>query len=81
MNSVRFSTYMKNARKTLDIKQKDLAVILGVKQNTLSQWENGKRQKDIRLTTFIGWCQAIKVNPKTIIDWIIGGWITFEKDN
>lgn len=38
---------LKDLREDLDIKQKDIAKFLHIKQNTYSQYENGQRQLPI----------------------------------
>ena len=38
---------LKELREDLDLKQKDLAAYLHIKQNTYSQYENGQRQLPI----------------------------------
>ncbi len=40
---------LKDLREDLDIKQKDLADYLHIKQNTYSQYENGQRQLPIEI--------------------------------
>ncbi len=40
---------LKDLREDLDIKQKDIADYLHIKQNTYSQYENGQRQLPIEV--------------------------------
>lgn len=40
---------LKSLREDLDIKQKEIAAFLHIKQNTYSQYENGQRQLPIEL--------------------------------
>lgn len=58
---------LKEIRKYLNFTQKDFAKKLGVKQNTVSYWENGKRQIDIetakKISEFAG-CS---------VEYLIGG--------
>ena len=39
-----FSERIKRLRKNKGLKQQELAEILGIKRNTYSDWENGKRE-------------------------------------
>lgn len=57
---------LKDLREDNDVKQKELAEYLNIKQNTYSQYENGKRE--IPLETL--WKLADFYN--TSIDYIIG---------
>lgn len=62
---------LKSIREDLDIKQKDLAEYLHIKQNTYSQYENGQRQ--IPLDILISLARFYN----TSIDYLLG--ITDEK--
>ena len=57
---------LKDLREDNDVKQKELAEYLNIKQNTYSQYENGKRE--IPLDTL--WKLADYYN--TSVDYIIG---------
>jgi len=39
--TMKTSTYMSNARNALKLKQKDMAILLGVRQVNLCKWEKG----------------------------------------
>ena len=57
---------LKYLREDNDVKQKELAEYLNIKQNTYSQYENGKREIPIELL----WKLADFYN--TSVDYIIG---------
>ncbi len=57
---------LKDLREDNDVKQKQLAEYLNIKQNTYSQYENGKREIPIEML----WKLADFYN--TSIDYIIG---------
>lgn len=57
---------LKDLREDNDIKQSDIAKYLNVKQNTYSQYENGKREIPINLL----WKLADYYN--TSIDYLVG---------
>lgn len=57
---------LKDLREDNDVKQKELAEYLNIKQNTYSQYENGKREIPIELL----WKLADFYN--TSVDYIIG---------
>lgn len=57
---------LKDLREDNDVKQKELAEYLNIKQNTYSQYENGKREIPIELL----WKLADYYN--TSVDYIIG---------
>ena len=57
---------LKDLREDNDVKQKELAKYLNIKQNTYSQYENGKREIPIELL----WKLADFYN--TSVDYIIG---------
>ena len=57
---------LKDLREDNDIKQKQLAEYLNIKQNTYSQYENGKREIPIEML----WKLADFYN--TSVDYIIG---------
>ena len=64
---------LKDLREDSDIKQKDLAEYLHIKQNTYSQYENGQRQLPIEILIAL----AKYYNVST--DYILG--ITDKKQN
>lgn len=58
---------LKEIRKYLNFTQKEFAKKLGVKQNTVSYWENGKRQIDIEMAKKISGFAGCSV------EYLIGG--------
>ena len=61
---------LKEIRKYLNCTQKDFAKKLGVKQNTVSYWENGKRQIDIETA------KRISDLAGCTVEYLIGGEMT-----
>ena len=57
---------LKEVRQDHDITQQEVAAILGIAQNTYSQYENGKRE--IPISVLIQICQYYKVSS----DYILG---------
>ena len=57
---------LKDLREDLDIKQKEIAEYLHIKQNTYSQYENGQRQIPIEALI------ALAKFYKTSTDYILG---------
>lgn len=57
---------IKEIREDRDIKQEEIAKILNIKQNTYSQYENGKRQ--IPINALIKLCEFYKISA----DYILG---------
>ena len=57
---------LKDLREDNDLKQEDIAKLLNVKQNTYSQYENGKREIPISML----WTLADFYN--TTIDFLVG---------
>ncbi|MBQ4066141.1 MAG: helix-turn-helix transcriptional regulator [Clostridia bacterium] len=57
---------LKEIREDLDIKQKDLADYLHIKQNTYSQYENEQRQIPIELLV------RLAVYYNTSVDYLLG---------
>ena len=57
---------LKDLREDSDIKQRDIAEYLHIKQNTYSQYENGQRQ--IPLDSLI----ALAKFYKTSVDYVLG---------
>lgn len=49
---------LKKVRESRNMKQGELAALLGMKQQQFSRYETG--QRDIPLSTFINWCKVIK---------------------
>ena len=58
---------LKEIRKYLNFTQKEFAKKLGVKQNTVSYWENGKRQIDIEMA------KKISEFAGCTVEYLIGG--------
>lgn len=53
-----FKNNLKELRKEMNVKQKDLAKAIGVLERTVSYWENGERECDfdtlIKIADFFG---------------------------
>lgn len=60
-----YDTRLKELREDLDLKQTDIAKLLNVKQNTYSQYENGKRQ--IPLEVIVTLAKYYKVSTDYIL--------------
>ncbi len=54
--------FLVTARKKQNLSQKELGEILGVNQNTISNWENGSRMP--RGDTMRSLIEILKINPK-----------------
>ncbi len=61
------SKNIKQALKESGLSQKNLGLILGVKQNTISQYCNNINEPD--LETFYKICIALKVSPNELFGW------------
>lgn len=57
---------LKQARIDCGLKQKDVAEVLGIKDNTLSNWEKGRTEPDI--DTFIKLCEIYGVNSSELLE-------------
>ena len=53
-------TRLRNARIENNMKQQDVADILGIKPNTLSNWEKGRTEPDI--DTFVKLCDIYQID-------------------
>lgn len=53
--------------KQLGLTQSKLAVILGVKQNTISQWINGINEPSCDM--IISLCKALDTTPNELLGW------------
>lgn len=60
-----FGDNLKRARKAKNFTQKDLASLLGVSDNGISNWEKGVSRPDIDQVARI--CQILEVNPAELI--------------
>lgn len=56
---------IKEIRAQQDIQQKELAALLGIAANTLSQYETGKREPDIK--TLVGIADALNVSVDDLL--------------
>lgn len=57
---------LKEARLRSGLKQSDVAELLGVKKNTISNWENGKANPDI--DSLIRLCEIYEVSCSTLLE-------------
>lgn len=64
-NLKEFGKRVSNCRRTSDISQKQLAQMINVSNNHLSNIENGKSAPSF--FTFLAICQALQVNPSYLI--------------
>jgi len=65
MNDVLLSL-LKNARQAKGLKQNDVALKLGLKGNTISNWEKGRSEPDIE--TFIKLCSIYEINATELLE-------------
>ena len=61
---------LKTARKKSGLKQSDIAERIGVKNNTISNWETGVAKPDIE--TFVTFCKVCSVDYKEILTEVYG---------
>ncbi len=57
---------LRKARIDNDLKQSDVAKLLGVKSNTISNWENGKSNPDIDLLVEL--CRIYNISCSAILE-------------
>ncbi|MGE3756891.1 MAG: helix-turn-helix domain-containing protein [Pseudobdellovibrionaceae bacterium] len=61
-----FGKKLRQARKSLGLRQSDLAEAVGVEPSTVSRWETGEDSPDdVRLPTI---CKTLKVSPDYFVD-------------
>ena len=58
-------TRLRNARIENNMKQQDVADILGIKPNTLSNWEKGRTEPDI--DTFVKLCDIYQIDCSSLL--------------
>ena len=58
---------IKEAMRVKKVTQMQLAAALGVKQNTVSQWVNGKNEPNCE--TIIKLCRFLDVTPNELLGW------------
>ena len=59
-------TRLRNARIENNMKQQDVADILGIKPNTLSNWEKGRTEPDI--DTFVKLCDIYQIDCSSLLE-------------
>ncbi|MCL1474414.1 helix-turn-helix transcriptional regulator [Argonema antarcticum] len=55
-------------RKKVGLSQKDLAEAVGVTEDTIANWENGRRQPRLYLSQFKKLCQALQIEVEEVPD-------------
>ena len=68
---------LKNARQSSGLKQSDVALQLGLKGNTISNWEKGRSEPDIE--TFVKLCSIYKVNPNELLEKSYASYLTSDE--
>jgi len=58
---------LKKARKSANLTQKQVAEKTGIKNTTISNWENGISRPDVDTVAIL--CKLYNVNPNTIYGW------------
>lgn len=72
-----FGEKIKDARKTKNLTQKQLAEKIGAKHNSVSDWENDKNMPDAVTIEFL--CKALDITPNYLLDASSGEYTPAEK--
>ena len=72
-----FGEKIKDARKSKNLTQKQLAEKIGAKHNSVSDWENNKNRPDAVTIEFL--CKALDITPNYLLDASPGEYSPAEK--
>lgn len=72
-----FGEKIKDARKSKNLTQKQLAEKIGAKHNSVSDWENNKNRPDAATIEFL--CKALDITPNYLLDSSPGEYSPAEK--
>ncbi len=72
-----FGEKIKDARKSKNLTQKQLAEKIGAKHNSVSDWENNKNRPDAVTIEFL--CKALDITPNYLLDSSPGEYSPAEK--
>lgn len=72
-----FGEKIKDARKSKNLTQKQLAEKIGAKHNSVSDWENDKNRPDAATIEFL--CKALDITPNYLLDASPGEYSPAEK--